>query len=66
MKRELVKNYKGLVKINNTFVVNENEEEYQLALMRLEREKKLKEMDNKINNLEEKMNLIIELLQKGT
>lgn len=64
MTREIVKDHTGLVKIDGCFVVNEDDDAYKLALSRRAKAAKEQELEGRVSNLENKLDLIIGLLQQ--
>lgn len=58
-----VEEYPDLLKIDKCFVVNTNRGEYLKALARKKREKEDKDLKIKVKELDDKMDLIIKLLQ---
>lgn len=64
MKRELVKDYKGLVKVDGSFVVNEDDDAYSVALARRAKQKQDQMLEARVSGLEDKLDLILELLKQ--
>ena len=66
MMQEKVESYPDLLKINNSFVINTNEEKYRTALLRKRTSKQLSSLEDRMVNLEENMQLILNILQGKT
>ncbi len=49
-------------KVDNTFVINRNDDEYKLALMRRKRDLKNANLENRLTLLEDKIDQIFKLL----
>jgi hypothetical protein len=64
MTREIVKDYKGLVKVDKSFVVNEDDEAYNIAMARRAKMRKEHELENRVTGLEQKLDLILDLLKQ--
>ncbi len=64
MTKEKIEGHDALVKVDGTFVVNEDDAAYQAALARRAREKKIQETESRLDSLEGKMDLILNLLQQ--
>lgn len=60
-----VQNHANLVKIDGAYVVNEDDTAYKAALARREQSRKQKQMETRVDALEGKLDLILQLLQQG-
>lgn len=63
--REQVKDHKGLVRVNGSFIVNEDDDAYKAALMRKKKAQQEAQTEQRLDALEGKMDLILQLLQRG-
>ena len=62
MKIETIKEKPDYQKINNAFIVNRNNDEYKLALMRRKRSQKQTEFEQRLSSLEDKLDTLIQLM----
>lgn len=60
---EKIKDYPDLRKVNKGFIVNNNRDEYLRAIARIKKDKEQSALKEKVDALEHKMDLILQLLQ---
>ena len=60
---ERVKDYPDLVKVDRTYIINTNEEKYRATLLRRKTNKQLGTIEERLSNLEEKLQLILDHIQ---
>lgn len=63
MKQEKVENYPDLVRVDRGYLINTNDNLYRIARSRKQSNKKMKEMEDRLNDMDVKLNKILSLLQ---
>jgi hypothetical protein len=63
MLNEKVEDYPDLMKIDKSYVVNVNEDKYRTSLARRKAAKQLGSIEDRVCNLENKIQLILDILQ---
>lgn len=63
--REQVKDHRGLVRVDGSFIVNEDDDAYRAALARKKKRQQLEQTEKRLEMLEDKMDLILQILQGG-
>jgi hypothetical protein len=58
-----VENFPDLVKVDNSYVVNVNDEQYRAALLRRKTGKRLGNLEERVCAVEDKLDAILTLLQ---
>lgn len=60
-----VENYPDLVKVENSYVVNVNDEQYMAALARKKAGKRIGNLEERVCSVEDKLDAILALLQNS-
>lgn len=61
--RQLVRNYPDLIKVDQSYIVNENTAQYNSALARIKTTKKIQSVEDRLTQLENNISKILNLLE---
>jgi hypothetical protein len=61
---QIIKDNRDYVKVNGSYIINRNDKEYRAALLRARSANRLNNIEKRVENLESKLDLILELLKE--